>query len=106
MVDGFVRRRTGGCCYNRNVRYVNAFIAAVFVWVVTVFVMGVLIGQMFDGVKGWWQVVPVIGVWGTSLGVAGIVFRRSLRWDRSRNGGCIEGPSPRPSPLSTKEREM
>jgi len=49
------------------------------VWLVTVFVMGMLIGQAFDGITGFWQIVPLVGVWGTSIGVAALAFRHSLR---------------------------
>ena len=60
-------------------RYVVAFVRAAMTWVVVGFLMGVFIGQSFDGIEGWWQVVPVIGVWGTSLGIAAMVFVNSLK---------------------------
>jgi hypothetical protein len=65
-------------------RYVSALILAVFVWVASVLALGMLIGQAFDGVKGPWEIVPAVGIWGTSIGLAGVAFFHSLKQSRPK----------------------
>ena len=66
-------------------RYVNAAVLAALAWVMTVLVLGLLIGQMFDGIEGSWQIVPTVGIWATSFGIAVLAFRHSLRRSPPRN---------------------
>jgi hypothetical protein len=61
------------------VRYVSAFFLAALVWLLTMLALGMVVGQAFDGIRGYWDIVPTVGYWGTSLGLAALAFKYSLR---------------------------
>jgi hypothetical protein len=60
-------------------RYVAALIWAFVVFVVAIILLGALIGQMFDGIKGAWGLVPMFGQLTVAAGAAAWAFRAALR---------------------------
>jgi hypothetical protein len=64
-------------------RYVTAFLAAAVMFVFSIFLLGVLVGQMFDGIKGKWGLIPLFGEIAIALALAGHTFRHSLKPPRS-----------------------
>ena len=65
-------------------RYLAASLYAGGVGLGVAMALGILIGQAVDGLEGRWQIVPIVGVWGTSVGIAALAFRSALRRDRPR----------------------
>ena len=60
-------------------RYVSAVFLAFLVWVLAFVLIGTCFGQTFAGISGASQLGPTIATWATSLGLAALAFKKSLR---------------------------
>lgn len=65
-------------------RIIAALVWALICMAIAVLVLGMIVGQSFDGITGNWQIVPLIGYVAVLLAVGVFTFRHAMRKSQAR----------------------